>query len=90
MTKPELIQKIRFVLERRLAVPHLAESCDDAKLNQELYLDSVLLLQLFLHLELDFGLKIEEEALMQTQFETVGALADYLLGFITLNVPRAR
>jgi acyl carrier protein len=85
MTKRDLIHSIRFVLGQRMGVSHLAESCDDTKLNQELYLDSVLILQLFLHLELECGLKIPEQALMQTQFGTVGELADYLLGFTVVK-----
>lgn len=80
MTKPELIASIRHVLEHRMGVSPPGNFCEEVRLNEELRLDSVLLMQLLLHLELEMGLRIPEEALTRQDLATVGSLADFLLG----------
>lgn len=79
MNKRELIATIRSVLDEKMALPHLAHFSEDARLNEQLCLDSVLVLQLLVHLELDHGLVLPEEAVLQKQLGTVGSLADFLL-----------
>ena len=79
MNKRELIETIRSVLDQKMALPHLAHFSEDARLNEQLCLDSVLVLQLLVHLELEHGLVLPEEAVMQKQLGTVGSLADFLL-----------
>jgi hypothetical protein len=80
MTKEELIGSIGYVLEHRMGMTPPAYFGADVRLNEELRLDSVLLIQLLLHLELDMGFQIPEEALSQKHLVTVGSLADFLLG----------
>jgi len=79
MTRSELITAIRSVLSERMALPHMAHFSEDARLNEQLCLDSVLVLQLLVHLELEHGLALPEEAVLQEQPGTVGSLADFLL-----------
>lgn len=79
MTKQDIIASIHEVLVNTLAVPHLAAFSESARLNEELYLDSVMVLQLLVHLELDLGFSIPEEVLTEKQFATVGALAEFLM-----------
>jgi len=80
MTKRELIAIMRSILDEKMALPHIAHFSEDARLNEQLCLDSVLILQLLVHLELEHGLALPEEAVMQKQVGTVGSLADFLLG----------
>jgi aryl carrier protein AsbD len=80
MTKQELIGSIRCVLEGKMGMFPGPAFGEDARLNEELRLDSVLLIQLLLHLELDMGFEIPEEALTQKNLVTVGSLAEFLLG----------
>lgn len=49
-----------------------------SRLNEDLYLDSVMILQLLLHLELEHGFIIPDEALAKEDFETVDTLAAFL------------
>jgi acyl carrier protein len=79
MTKRDLIAIMRSVLDEKMGLPHLAHFSEDARLNEQLCLDSVLLLQLIVHLELEHGLVLPEEAVLQKQLGTVGSLADFLL-----------
>jgi acyl carrier protein len=79
MTRAQLIVAIRTVLGERMAIPHMAHFSEDARLNEQLCLDSVLVLQLLVHLELEHGLVLPEDAVLQKQLGTVGSLADFLL-----------
>jgi acyl carrier protein len=92
MSRSELIAAIRLVLSERMALPHMAHFSEDARLNEQLCLDSVLVLQLLVHLELEHGLVLPEEAVLQKQLGTVGALADFLLvaGVVTTSAVPAR
>lgn len=79
MTKQSIIDSIHHVLSSTMGVSHLSAFSEQARLNEELYLDSVMVLHLIVHLELDLGFDIPEEALLEQQFATVGALAEFLL-----------
>lgn len=79
MNREGTVEHIRRVLRDRLNVPHLHTFSAEARLNQDLYLDSVLILQLLVYLELEIGFEIPEHALEAQHFATVGTLADLLL-----------
>ncbi len=79
MSRTELIAVMRSILSERMALPHVVHFSEDARLNEQLCLDSVLVLQLLVHLELEHGLALPEEAVLQKQLGTVGTLADFLL-----------
>lgn len=78
MTKTEIVQIIHQVLEQKMAIPYLSAFSPFARLNEDLYLDSVMVLQLLLHLELDHGFTIPDEALAKEDFETIDTLASML------------
>lgn len=79
MSREDVIEDIRQVLVNSMQLPHVANFHPAARLNQDLYLDSVLFLQLLLSLELEKGYYIPDEALSGEAFETVATLADLLL-----------
>ena len=79
MTRPELIAVMRSVLSERMALPHMALFSEDARLNEQLCLDSVRVLELIVYLELEHGLVLPEAAALEKQLGTVGSLADFLL-----------
>ncbi len=78
MQQQDIIAAIHTVLRDSLNHPHLAGFGPDARLNEDLYLDSVQVLQLLLHLELDWGFEIPEQAFGQDDFSTVANLAAFL------------
>lgn len=79
MTRGELVSTIRYILSEKLALPHMERFSEDARLNEQLGLDSVQMLELLVHLELAHGLALPEEEALQKQGATVGSLADLLL-----------
>ncbi len=75
----ELIEQIGEVLGKSLNFPHMGSFSPGARLNEDLYLDSVMILQLLLHLELEHGYEVPDEALTKDAFSTVEGLAAFLL-----------
>lgn len=80
MNRADVVMLIFAVLSEKMARPHLEQFNEDARLNEHLCLDSVLVLELLVHLELEHGLSLPELAALEKQADTVGALADCLLG----------
>lgn len=75
MTRDEIVDAIHVTLRDRMELPHLEGFHPDARLNEDLYLDSVLIMQLFLNLELDCGLMAPEEAISRQDVATVADFA---------------
>lgn len=79
MTRSEIIKIIHEILKEQLELSAISAFHENARLNEDLYMDSIMVLQLILHLELDLGLDISDEALVPKDFRTVATLADFLL-----------
>lgn len=79
MKKSHAVSAIRYILERELHNQKLDKFSESARLNEDLYLDSVLLMQLLLHLELSLGVEIPDTVLSKEDFATVSSLADFLI-----------
>jgi acyl carrier protein len=74
MTRDEILTAIHTVLSEQMMHAHLDGFSLEARLNEDLYLDSVLILQIFLTLELEYGLSVPEEAIAKQDIETVADL----------------
>ncbi|MGF6178235.1 DUF6005 family protein [Ensifer sp. 4252] len=74
MTSNETLEAIHTVLSEHMMHPHLDGFGPEARLNEDLYLDSVLILQIFLNLELEYGLSVPEEAIARQDVQTVADL----------------
>ncbi len=81
MTRQEIVQIIHDILQHQIKLPASALEAfqEDARLNEDLYMDSIMILQMILHLEVDLGFEIPDEMLVSKDFHTVGSLADFLL-----------
>ncbi|MGE7908148.1 petrobactin biosynthesis protein AsbD [Lysinibacillus xylanilyticus] len=78
MTRQQLIMSIYDIMENSLELQTLSSFNEDARLNEDLYMDSIMVLQLILHIELDLGISIPDEVLVPKDFKTVGTLASFL------------
>ena len=81
-TREELYQAVYDILKHKLNIPTWQSFQESARLNEDLYLDSIMILQLILHLELDLGLNIPDDMLVPKDFRTVKSLLDFLEGLI--------
>lgn len=82
MTREALYDLIHVLLSERFELANLDAYALDARLNEDLYLDSVHLLQVFLHLELEHQMAMPEEAIAKQELETVDDL-------ISLYIPKS-
>ncbi|MFJ3390774.1 petrobactin biosynthesis protein AsbD [Lysinibacillus sp. NPDC086135] len=78
MTRQQMIKSIYDILDNSLELQTLSSFNEDARLNEDLYMDSIMVLQLILHIELDLGISIPDEVLVPKDFKTVGTLASFL------------
>ncbi|WP_417898772.1 petrobactin biosynthesis protein AsbD [Bacillus haimaensis] len=78
MTRQEIVQSLHEILQQQMKLPSMEAVHEDARLNEDLYMDSIMILQLILHLEVDLGFDIPDEMLVSKDFRTVGSLADFL------------
>ncbi|MGV1754558.1 DUF6005 family protein [Agrobacterium sp. CG674] len=88
MTRDDIYSAVKTVLTDHMSHPHMDGFGPDARLNEDLYLDSVLVLQVFLNLELEFGLAMPEKAISGEDIQTVDDLVRlYLPETSSLPVP---
>lgn len=78
MKNENIVGHIHDILKNKMHIPYLQAFSHEARLNEDLYLDSVMVLQLLLNLELEYGYAIPEEALAKEDFESVNSLAGLL------------
>ncbi|MFC4098562.1 phosphopantetheine-binding protein [Paenibacillus xanthanilyticus] len=69
-----LAELMREKLE--LQLPHTLE--DTLRINEDLRIDSISLLQLIVHIEATLGLRVPEEEVDAKAFATVGSLLDFI------------
>jgi petrobactin synthase len=74
MTYDQLFGAIETVLRDKLGHPHMDGFAPQARLNEDLYLDSVLILEIMLALELDHGIALSEEVISRQDLDTVDDL----------------
>lgn len=80
LNRKQLYNAVYEIMEHKLNLPMIADFKESARLNEDLYMDSVMILQLILHLELDLGVHIPDEMLVPKDFHTVSSLLDFLEG----------
>lgn len=78
MSRDEIMAAVFAILSEQMMHPHLEGFAPEARLNEDLYLDSVLILQIFLNLELEYGLPMPEKAISKQDVATV---ADFIALF---------
>ena len=79
MQKTKIIDAIRHILTIELNLPNMNVFSTNARLNEDLYLDSVLLMQLLINLEVNLGINVPDTTFTEEDFATVDSLADFLL-----------
>ncbi|NTS78837.1 phosphopantetheine-binding protein [Catenovulum sp. SM1970] len=79
MQKSQIIDAIRQVLADELNIANIGAFSPTARLNEDLYLDSVLVLQLLISLELKLDIEVPDEALNAEDFVSVDTLSEFLL-----------
>lgn len=79
MQKDTLIEAIKQILISDIPTANISAFSPTARLNQDLYLDSVLVMQLLISLELKLSIQVPDESLNAHDFETIDSLSESLL-----------
>ncbi len=90
MTYDQVLGAIETILREKLNHKHMDMFGPGARLNEDLYLDSVLILEIMLALELDHGVELPEEAINRQNLETVDDLARLLVEASDSGLTQAR
>ena len=88
MTRQEIYSAIYDILQHQVKLPSLADFHEDARLNEDLYMDSIMIMQLILHLEIDLGFDIPDEMIVPRDFRTVGSMINFLESQQVPSVPK--
>lgn len=78
MTKEQIVEAIFKVLSENMSQPNMDKFHSDARLLEDLALDSSMVLQMLMLLEIEHDIAMDESALMNEDFETVRAVANTL------------
>ncbi|WP_078394943.1 petrobactin biosynthesis protein AsbD [Shouchella patagoniensis] len=78
MTYKEAVSAIYEILKTELQINTLESFHEDARLNEDLAIDSVMMLQILLQLEMDYGIEIPDEKIERDSFFSVRTLAQFL------------
>lgn len=78
MTKEQIVEAIFKVLSEKMAHPYVDKFHSDARLLEDLALDSSMVLQMLMLLEVEYDMAIPEDALMNEDFESVRAVANLI------------
>ena len=78
MTKEQIVEAIFKVLSENMSQPNMDKFHSDARLLEDLALDSSMVLQMLMLLEIEHDITMDESALMNEDFETVRAVANTL------------
>ena len=78
MTKEQIVEAIFKVLSENMSLPNMEKFHSDARLLEDLALDSSIVLHMLMLLEVEHDMAMDESALMNEDFETVRAVADTL------------
>lgn len=78
MTKEQIVEAIFKVLSESMSQPNMDKFHSDARLLEDLALDSSMVLHMLMLLEVEHEMAMDESALMNEDFETVRGVADTL------------
>ncbi len=79
MNQKEVIKGIETILKEKIGKALENELTEDTQLNKEgLSLDSVMLLELVVELELMYEIEIDEDELSEENFTTIGNLSSFI------------
>lgn len=72
------MNKLGSIMEQKLQMTQLPRLEEAHRLNEDLRIDSVMMMQLLVWIEMEFGLLIPEDEVDPRVFQTVGTLLDFM------------
>lgn len=84
--RDEIMDQIRILIAENLEMKVPEKLNETDRFNEDLNIDSIMLLQLVVYIEEVFGVDVPEENVDPAVFQTVGALVTFMEGLLTAKV----
>lgn len=78
MNRAFILQKLCHLIEENLEVKLPSDVQESSRIYQDLHIDSIMVLQLVVYIEEEFGVLVPEEDVDPAVFETVGAMVSFI------------
>jgi len=78
MNRDEMREKILGLLQTHFEMKHIDQLEDSMRLNADLRIDSIMLVQLIVYIEMELHIEMPEDEMDPRVFSTVGSLLDFL------------
>lgn len=78
MNRRQIVDKMTLVIERNLNLRLPDQVSESDRLYEDLNIDSIMVLQLVVYLEEEFGVEVPEEAVDPAVFQTIGSLVTFI------------
>ncbi|EKS8378061.1 acyl carrier protein [Bacillus thuringiensis] len=86
MRREELKNAVLKIMIEKMELKNVTHLEETMRLNQDLYIDSVMMLQLIVYIEMDVKLCVPEDEVDPKAFLTVGSLLDFMEELQEINV----
>ncbi len=78
MKRETLKNEVLKIMTGKMELKNVTHLEETMRLNQDLYIDSVMMLQLIVYIEMDLKLCVPEDEVDPNAFLTVGSLLDFM------------
>ncbi|WIY62990.1 petrobactin biosynthesis protein AsbD [Bacillus arachidis] len=78
MNREMLRMGVLKIMVEKMELKNVTDLKDTMRLNQDLYIDSVMMLQLIVYIEMDLQLCVPEDEVDPKAFSTIGSLLDFM------------
>ena len=86
MERAEIMHKWCRLIEENLEVKLPEEVLESSRIYQDLHIDSIMVLQLVIYIEDEFGVVVPEEDVDPAVFQTVGAMITFIEELRALSI----
>ncbi|WP_088548767.1 phosphopantetheine-binding protein [Paenibacillus aquistagni] len=86
LRREELHHKLVILMRDKFNLPQ--ETLEESmRLNEDLRIDSVMIIQLIVYIELELGLEVPDETLDPRIFATIGSVLDFMMELTPVTLP---
>jgi len=78
MSREMLKEAVLSIMREKMELKNVTHLEETMRLNKDLYIDSVMMLQLIVYIEMDLKLCVPEDEIDPKAFLTVGSLLDFM------------
>ncbi|MDF2936481.1 MAG: acyl carrier protein [Paenibacillaceae bacterium] len=78
MTREQILNRLCELMQQNLEVKLPENVTESSRVYQDLFIDSIMVLQLIVYVEEEFGISVPEEDVDPAVFQTLGSLVTFI------------